>query len=516
MEAEIKKKKGSARKMRKWHKWLGLFFSVFLFVFALSGIFLNHRRAISSVDIPRSWLPQKYEYDNWNNGSVRGSFKISPDSILLYGGNGIWLTDSVASHFTSFNKGMKNGADNRITNNIVRNRSGEIFAVTTFNLYRLSDDNSWQNISERVNSRERFSDLEIHEDSLVLLTRSHAFVSVSPFDKFEQIDIKIPDGYDSRVSLFKTIWTLHSGELFGIVGMIFVDILGITTILLCITGVILMFFPKIIKRRKKAKKESAIIRNIWKSSIKWHNKPGAVLIVFLLIVCISGMFLRPPLLISIIRAKNNPVPLSVQTDENTWHDKLRSIRYDDFRNEWILYTSDGFYNMDNLMKVPVKMEKTPPVSVMGLNVMERKDSVTWILGSFSGMYNWNRQSGKITDFFTGKSPERPKKGPPMIMNPISGYSGDFNDDIVFDYSTGAKSKNAFTAMPDVFAKGQMSLWHLSLEAHVGRIYVFLPDIIAAFFVPLSGIFFLIILISGYIVYRKRFKKRRKRNKNMNS
>ena len=67
------------------HKWGGLFFTFFLIVFALSGIVLNHRAALSEVDVPRAVLPPSYRLQHWNLGAVKGTLRVSSDSLLLYG-----------------------------------------------------------------------------------------------------------------------------------------------------------------------------------------------------------------------------------------------------------------------------------------------------------------------------------------------------------------------------------------------------------------------------------------------
>jgi len=72
------------RFFRKYHKWPSLFFSLFILLFAISGIILNHRELFSSVDLNRKWLSQNYFYKNWNLASVKGSAEISPDSLLVY------------------------------------------------------------------------------------------------------------------------------------------------------------------------------------------------------------------------------------------------------------------------------------------------------------------------------------------------------------------------------------------------------------------------------------------------
>lgn len=61
-------------------------------------------------------------------------------------------------------------------------------------------------------------------------------------------------------------------------------------------------------------------------ALKWHNKPGVILFAFLLILAVSGAFLRPPLLIAIIRTKMKTIPGTKLHKPNVWHDKLRTLR----------------------------------------------------------------------------------------------------------------------------------------------------------------------------------------------
>jgi len=99
--------------LRKYHKWIGIVFTLFIVLFSVSGIILNHRELLSGVDVNRKLLPAQYEYNNWNNAAVKSTLKVSNDSILIYGNIGIWLTDSVQSRFTDFNNGFPKGIDNR-------------------------------------------------------------------------------------------------------------------------------------------------------------------------------------------------------------------------------------------------------------------------------------------------------------------------------------------------------------------------------------------------------------------
>lgn len=107
------------RFFRKYHKLLGLFFSLFLFMFALSGIVLNHRKFFSRISVSRNILPPNYRFDNWNNGSLKGAFQLSDDTIIIYGGAGMWLTNPSYNTFEAFTLGLKKGVDSRNTGRIV-------------------------------------------------------------------------------------------------------------------------------------------------------------------------------------------------------------------------------------------------------------------------------------------------------------------------------------------------------------------------------------------------------------
>lgn len=500
------------RFFKKYHKWLGLFLSFFIIMSSFSGIILNHRKTFSGVAISRSLLPASYSYNNWNNGAVKGSFKLSPDSILIYGGVGIWHTDSLHTSFSDFNLGIKTGADNRITSRIVRTCDSGIYAATTFDLYKLTSGASWESLTAHAGIDERISDLAVRGDSLIVLTRSKAYLSVYPFSQFTPIELAKPTGYSPDATLFRTFWLLHSGELFGLPGKFFVDMLGVLLIVLSITGIIYTFSPGIIKRRKKRSLPVKRAVSTMKTSVKWHNKIGALFLVFFIVLAISGMFLRPPLMIAIIRSKVKPIPGSVLSSSNPWHDKLRCLRYDSMRSEWLLYTSSGFYSLKGLSSTPERLRGTPPVSVMGVTVLEPVSS-GWLVGSFSGLYHWNRESGLIMDCFKGEPISgMPMSGRPVFDNQVSGYAGDFyGKKVVFEYDSGARTfgMESFAPMPEQIKKGRMSLWHACLEIHVGRVYQPFIGPFSDLFVFLLGLFLVFIVTSGYIVYRKRHRKTKK-------
>lgn len=510
-----RRKKGT-RRLKKWHKWVGLVFTFFLLMFAVSGIFLNHRGTFASCDIPRRLLPPGYRYDNWNNGSVRGTFPLAADSLLVYGNNGIWLTDTLHRSFAPYGEGMKRGADNNSVTNIVRTSDGNVFAATTFDLYRyIPSRHAWQHVEE-LDAGERLSDIDADDSGrLAVMGRSHIFIAEAPYTDFEKIELPAPEGYDNSTTWFRIIWTLHSGELFGIPGRLFVDLIGVLTIVLCITGIVLLICPGIIRRRNKRNRSTKRSVSLMRGSMTWHNKAGSWFLFFLLLIAVTGMCLRPPLMLAVVRGKTAPPPGSALDSPNPWHDKFRALRYDRYTHDWLLYASGGFYTIGDFTDTPVRLAGAPPVSVMGVNVLHQQDSTQWMVGSFSGLYRWNRSEGRSYDAFTSEEYVR-RGGMPVFGHAVSGYSDDFADGpFAFEYSKGARSLHGdadFAVMPEDFADGRMSLWHLSLEVHVGRIYANLfGSIISNLWVFLSGTLFIVILLTGYILYRRTFRKNKKRS-----
>lgn len=531
----IKTKQRRHRRLRWVHKWGGLFFTLFLIIFALSGIVLNHRVALSEVDVPRSVLPPEYRMEHWNLGAVKGTLRVSSDSILLYGENGLWLTDSSRACFSRFERGMRSGADNRLVANVVRTHSGQLFAVTTFDAYQWNySTQSWQRLTERFAPSDRMTDAAVKGDTLVLQSRSELFLATAPYAHFERIHLKAPTNAPLGRFTFRTLWMLHSGELFGAWAQYFVDFLGVILIVLCLTGVVLAFFPKLLKRQRKRQPEGkSVLRRVFKFSLQLHNKLGVYLLAFLLLLTVTGMFLRPPLLVAIARLRHQPLALTHEHNPNPWWDNLRMIRYDRHHHRWLLQTPFGFFTTSNLHSAPTKLDHEPPVGFMGTNVLQQEDADHWIAGSFSGLYRWNARTGESWNLYTGQRYVAPKhQGIPDFTYSVSGYSKDLSArPVVFDYNRGAEyalggAKKAatdddeqefvcyeradFSVMPEQVQDGRLSLWRVALETHTGRIYTFLPNIVIQLFIFLSGTFLLTVLISGFIVWRRfhRFAKSR--------
>lgn len=546
---------------KKYHRWLGLVLSVFMLVFCVSGIILNHREVFSGCEVSRKWLPASYYIKNFNNGVVKGTVvkksaahslsSENCDSVLVYGCAGVFLTDSLLSTWQDFNAGLPESIDERNVRHVVKAKDGSLWCAALRDVYRY-DENShrWKKV-ELPGNEERIMDVALAKDSMtvVALTRSRVFTIV-PFVQYGEI-VKIgksssetyrveskiipaPKKYEPKTTLFKLVWHLHSGEFFGLPGKLVVDAIALVLIVLSITGILLFILPYGIRRAKKlaAKARMKRLGKQFAWNMKWHNKIGYVTIVLTLWIAITGMCLRPPLMVPLVLSK---LPQAVGEDGNVWQDKLRAIRWDAVQGDWLVSTSEGFLRVDEDFSQAPKMlpdDECPKLSPMGVTVWESDGKGGWIVGSFRGIYRWNpvnHSLNQILDYFTGK-PSEETSMIPISDNLVCGYSEDFlgGKPLVFDFAKGVedakgqavalcndepkKSRNEESMSDLICETAPMSLWNVALELHVGRCYSPFLGPLSDLFVFLSGLLITLVLLSGYIISHRRRKKAQARLK----
>lgn len=546
---------------KKYHRWLGLVLSVFMLVFCVSGIILNHREVFSGCEVSRKWLPASYYIKNFNNGVVKGTVvkksaahslsSENCDSVLAYGCAGVFLTDSRLSTWQDFNAGLPESIDERNVRHVVKAKDGSLWCAALRDVYRY-DENShrWKKV-ELPGNEERIMDVALAKDSMtvVALTRSRVFTIV-PFVQYGEI-VKIgksssetyrveskiipaPKKYEPKTTLFKLVWHLHSGEFFGLPGKLVVDAIALVLIVLSITGILLFILPYGIRRAKKlaAKARMKRLGKQFAWNMKWHNKIGYVTIVLTLWIAITGMCLRPPLMVPLVLSK---LPQAVGEDGNVWQDKLRAIRWDAVQGDWLVSTSEGFLRVDEDFSQAPKMlpdDECPKLSPMGVTVWESDGKGGWIVGSFRGIYRWNpvnHSLNQILDYFTGK-PSEETSMIPISDNLVCGYSEDFlgGKPLVFDFAKGVedakgqavalcndepKTSRNEESMSDLICEtAPMSLWNVALELHVGRCYSPFLGPLSDLFVFLSGLLITLVLLSGYIISHRRRKKAQARLK----
>ena len=492
---------------RKYHKWVGVVFALFLTVFCVSGIILNHRALVSSCDVNRSWLPSTYHISNYNNGVVKGTVPLPRGKVAVYGYGGVWLTDKDASHWQEMNTGLPKGADHRNVRNLVRTKDGMLWCVTNYDVYQY-DGHRWV-VCPLPKGDERLMDIALGGDSMqvVALTRSALYVingtqktGAYIYNKVERHELKPAHDFRPQEYLFRTIWKLHSGELFGLPGRLVVDAVAVVIIVLSVTGVVLFLLPYRIRRRKRSGDRDGMKKAgrqlVWHQ--RWHNRVGRYTIVLTLFLTLTGTCLRPPLMVPFVLLKTAPVNCT----QNIWNDRLRALRWDSRDHVWLVSTADGFMRVDSLFSMEpqmVEQEKSPVVSPMGVNVFRQRPDGKWLIGSFSGLSVWDAHTGHSSDYFTGQPPVKSYGVKPGQMT--AGYSDDFGKPLVFDYALGVLTP--WKEMPPVMERVPLSLWNLALELHVGRCYSPLLGPLSDLFVFIWGTLSVLVLLSGYIILKRR-------------
>lgn len=470
-----------------------------MMLFAISGILLNHRSTIADINISRRCLPSAYTFERWNNGLLRGTLATtagdSTVQVWIYGTGGVIESNPDHSRFTLRNEGLPAGADHRQIRSMVQTPDSTLWAAGQFGLYRRTDG-EWQASPLPLDDDERLSDMTLRGDTLVVLSRSRLYIATPPYRHFEPLQLRPTADDKGRVSLFRTLWLIHSGELFGTAGKLLMDAVAALFLLLCLTGFLFWGISAYLRRRRPRGKALHRAATLLKTSLKWHDRPGRRCFGLLLFVALTGWALRPPLLPLIAAVDVPPIPFTCLDTPNPWADKLRMIRHDNSRGEWLVSTSEGFYAFTSLDAVPTPVNDSPPVSVMGQNVFERTDDGQWLCGSFAGLYLWNRDTRSSTDYFTGQ-PAPTSAGSPFGAHAVAGYSRHFHGgDLTVEYYEGCER----LPMPDLAADLPISLWNVALEIHTGRIYTFL-GFGKFLYITFAGLVVVWILVSGYRLRR---------------
>jgi hypothetical protein len=233
----------------------------------------------------------------------------------------------------------------------------------------------------------------------------------------------------------------------------------------------------------------------------------------MIVTTLTGMFLRPPLLIPIANIEVAKIPGSILDDNNAWYDKLRGLVFDEEKQKYIIGTVNGFFYADlKFENEPQPIDYIPPVSVMGINVFQPTGADSYLVGSFSGLFLWSAGKDFVHDVLTQK-PFNPafSNGSPFGADAVTGFLYDSDElPYYFDYGKGALPMlhdAPFAAMPqNIIYSSPMSLWNLALEIHTARIYGVLIGDFYILLIPLFGLIVLFILVSGFYMYIKVYRK----------
>lgn len=484
---------GLLHRSRALHRWLGLLGLLYFAGMAVSGILLNHPSALSGVDLPRAWLPGEYAFRDWNRNSLRGSVPGEAGVLYLYGEAGVWRWEPGAPEPVPDAEGFEPSVYYRDTRALLRvggasaGTEAYLLAGTRGGLWgRPLAGGPWQ-VIRLGGGRETVVDLLEAEGGLLAVTRDRvyradtgwppAFVDATPARAIEP---------GRRLPLFRLIFELHSGEVWGLPGRLAVDALGVVLVFLCLSGAWFWW-----RKRRRTLARGAGGR--WaRKGLGWHLRLGLWGAPLLLFVTVTGFLQRPPFLIAVAFVAYPERLHPARAELNPWHDLLRKATYDPLRRTLLLATADGFYAGPADGSRPFsRVPGGPPVSVMGVTVLRRgADGLVWV-GSMSGLYAWDPSTGGVTDAFTGRQPLPGQRGPVGEQQVVGWVGGPDGRTLVADYDRGLlDGEGRRTALPmpqELRHGGRISLWHALFEFHNGRFFGFLLGWWTWLVVPLGGL-----------------------------
>lgn len=427
--------------LHRLHLWVGIPIGIMLLIFSVTGILMNIPSLSSETLVSRAWMPERYQARDWNNGALRGSC-----DGLLYGSCGVWTE-----------QGDSAGLDGRNVLALARGADERYFAVTPSRLW-VGSPGHWQPVA--LPESDRWCWIARDGERLLLTGRGSVLSAAPPYSDWQRVSLEPPT---ESVALPALVKKLHSGHLFGSIGRVVVIVLGVFLALLSATGLLHVA----LKRRPNRKQYVELFRN----NLKLHFHIGKILLVLLLLICLTGAFLRPPL---------RPLIADITMDATA---ELQQCCRDKVAGDYLVVTQRGFYSLPALGERPTRLQSAPPIGRKGLTVLQQQDDGSWLVGSDKGLYRWMCSTGEQSLLAEGN---------------IAGYTARTG-------AVDAKRGTKLLPQPAAVASAPISLRSIAMDIHNGRLFFGNGGAVWVF---LGGLLSLVIFLSGWMILPK--KPRRKR------
>lgn len=495
----------------KWiHKWIGLVLILFLIWMSASGILLNHPEWISDISVPARLLPPQYTPENWNRSALIDLVFSPQNPQVLYaaGKQGVWRSGDGGKTFRNFEQNFESSWYYKKTKDLYVS-DGEtpfLLAGTDGGLFVCNPETgAWRSVP-LGEKRQAVRKIVTVGERLLVFSESAVFEAEQTFPDFRFRKIHwMKDEPQKRVSLVDLFFHLHDGRVWGLPGRLLFDLGGLVIIFLSISAFYIWYFPKYKRFRKKRGADITGYRKAkgYRFFLRYHLRLGIILAFILLIIAVTGFFMRPPLLALIaedsIPAKFYPGILP----ENPWHKKVHNALYDPVEGRIIVNCSDGNWSGPADFSEPFRrMDLNVPVFVMGATVFEAFGSGGYLVGSFNGMFHLERSTGKAYDLIRSAYKNSWSNVRPDEFMVTGFFKSPGGEAFITTHEQGLLSlpgeKQAVPyEMPEELALTyEMPLWNVLFELHNGRLF---KDLIGGFYillVPLGALLFILIILSG--------------------
>ncbi|SMC38829.1 PepSY-associated TM region [Desulfocicer vacuolatum DSM 3385] len=490
---------------KKIHKYVGLICLFWFLLMGVSGVLINHPALIRGISIPTPFVPTGFHYKNWNRMAIKEVVysKKRANTLFVAGRMGVWQSNDGGRTFSPMDTGYPLSAFDRDTNCLLLTRHNgkkTLYAGNRSGLFFWNfRTRQWTQITHKDVNNMGIKDIVLIHGTPVVFTSRGCF-GIDPSNQDPTLS-PMPLKLDTRplqtVPMVIGMLRIHDGSILGLPGKLFVDVLGVGLIFLTISAIWLWYLPWRRKRLYKRTMDAYLYR--WMH--KYHLKLGIYTSLFLLVLTLTGMIIRPPFRHPI---DNKTIPSTwVKFDEfsGNQYPEIRRALYLEKDNCLLLATKVGFFMGAADFSKPFTL--TPmgiPVSGMGVNVLESLSGDQILVGSFNGLYIKNLISGAVTDAIKENNPtmlnfKKRRKNRAVGAGIKKGellFWVDYRQGII---PVGLEAKSITMPKAQNF-NNQMSLWHFMRAVHTGQIFKDLLGRYTWLVIPAGGMFLLISLLSG--------------------
>lgn len=458
--------KRTFRFSRFLHKWLGITVCLYFIWMSITGIIINHPYLFANFSVPASWLDK----GNLKRFTWRGMIfsKKNPLEGFAYGDSGILKTVDGGRRFSPFMKGLPHSIKPRKVHCLYLDEANNLlFAGTESGIYICDlKKEIWRGLMFEGKG-ETILDIFPFKHDLLAISHSHFYLAKNRFPfGFKRITLKIDKKINNRSTISDFLLSIHHGLIFGLLGKLLIDLVGIVLLFLSVSAIYFWYFPHIkciLQGRKRI--------SLYKFLRKYHSKLGIWTVIPILLVSITGFFVSFPPMRFILAYPLGFNPKDI-LNRNPWKENIEKALYNPDTEKVLILTKDGLMEWDGDLKSPCKKVsmKMPPrfmeTSVFRYNLSDK----TYLIGSFSGLYKIDPLAGKVVNYLFQKTGRRKTAR-------IFGYFKKPNGDEYYcDCKKGIITINGnnLITMPEGISKTSIvSLWDFCYELHCGRIFKFI-------------------------------------------
>ncbi|TKG94330.1 hypothetical protein EYV94_13695 [Puteibacter caeruleilacunae] len=497
-------------KISRWiHKYFGLIVLLFMSWMSLTGIFLNHPELIENVSVKKSMVPLQYKPTNWNRSSLKGIVYME-ECLLIYGRQGVFRSKDNAKSLKPFMNGeFPKSAYGKRTNYMFYSSQRKTLLCATNQgcLFFDFKHGVWKKVLIPSGDREITKILET-DQHLLLISKSEVLKLERISDVWTTKKLKLTRlEPNTHISLIQMFFELHDGSIWGLTGRLIWDVAALILLFLCISAFYIWYFPKKWKRQYKRKgirasKREKTVRSFY---FRHHKKLGWYFAFLLVIITITGMFLNPILMMTLLNGKVNYKYYPATRNKNQWNHKIRNALYDTEKKQLVLDCTDGVWSGNyNVSKEFSKINIPVTIFGMGTTVFREEKPNVWLVGSFGGLHRVNMKLNSCEkvlltdkDDYSGRPASTfvtaYEKLPDGNHYILGHYKGICNKE--------GEQLNDVLKMPSFISqKSELPLWTFMFELHNARLF---RGNIGGFYIliiPLAGLLSVFMLLSGVLDY----------------